>query len=174
METFKGCLVYIVAGVLLLGGAYFGIQKWASNDEAKKEKAQKEALDKILATPDGYRKKMVVAKLKPKVEGYQGSAVILTGIIDNKGDRGGNDGIVSRSDLEWAAENLDGDTARAAQWLLDHPEFFTAVETAKHNDDYLRDRGAGFAADDGSNVRILLDDVDGDPFMNKFAAWPFR
>ena len=32
----------------------------------------------------------------------------------------------------------------------------------------------GFAADDGSNVRILLDDVEGDPFMNKFAAWPFR
>ncbi len=91
-------------------------------------------------------------------------------VIDNKGDTDGNDGVVSRSDLEWAAENLDGDAARAARWLLDHPELFAAVETAKHNTDYLAEGGAGFAADsDETDGKLSLDDVDA--YITKLDTW---
>ena len=85
METFKGCLQYILAGAILLVVAYLGINKWAENDEAKKEKAQNAKLEKVLSTESGYQKKMVDANIKPKVP-FQGGAVILTGIIHNKGD----------------------------------------------------------------------------------------
>ncbi|MEM9204676.1 MAG: hypothetical protein AAGC53_23785, partial [Actinomycetota bacterium] len=91
-------------------------------------------------------------------------------LIDNKGDVDGNDGVVSRSDLEWAAEHLDGDAADAARWLLDHPDFFAAVETAKQNSDYLANGGAGFAAADGdSDGKLSIGDIDS--YLTKLDTW---
>lgn len=90
--------------------------------------------------------------------------------IDNKGRPDGNDGIISRSDLEWAADNLDSAIASAARWLLDHDEFFAAVETANHNNDYLADGGAGFAADAGeTDGKLSLDDVTS--YVAKLDTW---
>ncbi len=87
--------------------------------------------------------------------------------------RGGNpsdiDGTVSVGDLEWAAENLDGDVALAASWLLEHGSFFAAIDAAVENRSYL-DGGPGEAerlfGDDG---KISLDDIDA--YLTKLDAW---
>jgi hypothetical protein len=90
--------------------------------------------------------------------------------IDNRGELDGNDGVISRSDLEWATENLDGDTARAARWLLDHPGFFAAVETARDNTTYLANGGAGFATDDAeTDGKLSLADIDA--YLTKLDTW---
>ncbi|MEM8707912.1 MAG: hypothetical protein AAGE98_15715 [Actinomycetota bacterium] len=92
------------------------------------------------------------------------------GIIDNRGRPDGNDGIISRGDLEWAADHPDPAIAAAASWLLDHDEFFAAAETAKHNDRYLADGGAGFAADhDEADGKLSIADVDA--YLSKLDTW---
>ncbi len=72
------------------------------------------------------------------------------GLIETRDGRFDADGVMSRDDLEWAAEHLHGDVAAAAAWLLANPAFLAAVTTAEGDDDYLEDLYRdGFIDDDG-------------------------
>lgn len=89
--------------------------------------------------------------------------------IDNRAGSGGSrDGIVSDDDLEWAAENLTGDTAAAVRWLLDHPDIFRALETAAHHTDYLRAEGPVIRTS-GGDAKLSLADVDA--WIHQLDAW---
>jgi hypothetical protein len=91
-------------------------------------------------------------------------------VIDNRGGHAGDrDGIVSRSDLEWAVEHLDADTSAAAQWLLDHEDFFGSVETARDNDDYLAAGATELAGSGGGDGRLSLGDVES--YVTKLDTW---
>ncbi len=61
------------------------------------------------------------------------------GLIETRGGQFGADGVLSRDDLEWAAEHLHGEAAAAAAWLIANPAFLAAVATAEGDDDYLED-----------------------------------
>ena len=66
------------------------------------------------------------------------------------GGQFGADGVLSRDDLEWAAEHLHGEAAAAAAWLIANPAFLAAVATAEGDDDYLEDLYRdGFVDGDG-------------------------
>ena len=91
-------------------------------------------------------------------------------VIDNRGGEAGDrDGIVSRADLEWAVEHLDVDTAAAAQWLLDHEDFFRTVETARDNDDYLSAGATEFGGGGDGDGKLSLADVDA--YLTKLDTW---
>ncbi|MFQ5558904.1 MAG: hypothetical protein ACE5GB_15535, partial [Acidimicrobiales bacterium] len=90
--------------------------------------------------------------------------------IENRGADHGSDGRISRSDLEWAASELDSDTATAARWLLDHDDFWTSVETARANDAWLDDPYSDhFPPGAGADGLLSRDDIDA--FHTKAADW---
>ncbi len=91
-------------------------------------------------------------------------------VIDNRGGEAGEqDGVVSRADLEWAVEHLDADTAAAAQWLLDHEDFFRTVETARDNDGYLAAGATEFGGGGDGDGKLSLADVDA--YLTKLDTW---
>ena len=90
--------------------------------------------------------------------------------IDNRGGEAGErDGVVSRGDLEWAVEHLDADTAAAAQWLLDHEDFFRTVETARDNDEYLAAGASEFGGGGDGDGKLSLADVNA--YVTKLDTW---
>jgi len=91
--------------------------------------------------------------------------------IESRGNPERADGRLSRRDLQWARHNLDEETSAAAEWLLKNESFFDRVETAKHNDDYIKqpyDSEFGFDPEDRDGL-LSLDDIDA--FASKTAAW---
>ena len=91
-------------------------------------------------------------------------------MIESRGDPDRADGLLSRRDLRWAVHSADSKTAAAASWLLDHDLFFDQVETAKHNDDYLRRVDADEFAFDPDDRDGLMSRDDIDAFLDKTAA----
>ncbi len=91
--------------------------------------------------------------------------------IESRGKPARGDGILSRRDLEWARNQLDDETSEAAEWLLNHDDFFDRVETAKHNDEYITNPYSGEFAYDPTDRdgRLSLDDIDA--FIAKTEAW---
>ncbi len=92
-------------------------------------------------------------------------------LIESRGVHERGDGILSPRDLQWARHQLDGSIADAANWLLEHPDFFNHVETAAHNHDYItQPYGANLdhnpKRQDG---HMSLADIDA--FMDHAEAW---
>ena len=92
-------------------------------------------------------------------------------MIESRGDPQRADGLLSRRDLVWASHSSDPEVAEAAEWMLSHDGFFDRVETAKHNDDYLKNPYSGeFAFDPEDRDGLMsLDDIDS--FVDKATAW---
>lgn len=81
--------------------------------------------------------------------------------IDNQGGTAGSrDGIVSDTDLTWAATHLSGDARSAAAWLLGHPDIFRAIETAGASSDYLRAEDGPWTRGSGGDGKVSLVDID--------------
>jgi hypothetical protein len=91
-------------------------------------------------------------------------------MIESRGNPDEADGLLSRRDLRWAVHSADPATAAAAGWLLDHDRFFDQVETAKHNDDYLKRADSGEFPFDPDDLDGLMSRDDIDAFLDKTAA----
>lgn len=122
---------------------------------------------------DLARRIRMVAAGGPDINAGLGALDLLAAnwsAIDNRGRPDGNDGIVSRSDLEWAVDHAEPAMAAAARWLLDHDSFFDAVETAQRNRRYLSDGSSGFGTrEHGRDGRISLADLES--FHDKLHTW---
>lgn len=91
--------------------------------------------------------------------------------VETRGGESDADGYASSDDLRWAADNLAGSAGLATQWLLEHPEFLSAVAESEGNDDYFNDPyRADFVGSDATFLSGLMA-TDITSFETQLETW---